>query len=143
MIGRLALFVGLTAAVWLLLVIPARHWWGDPDRYWLCDAVTVGSAVALAVCLVPATVTLAWSLWSLGKPPEQQVTAVLGGTGLRLFVVAGVAFACYQQVEFLRQDGAYFWMWILVFYGVTLALEVVFLLRAVAGRAPQKAEARQ
>jgi len=126
-IRRLVTFIGATLAVWLAAALVARALWGD--------SVALGSAIAVAVCLVPAVVTLLWSEWALAWAPQQQVTAVLGGTGVRIFVVALAALILHQQVEFLRDEGeakSGFWTWVIFFYLVTLALEVAMLLWAQA-----------
>ena len=47
---------------------------------------------------------------------------LMGGTGLRLFVVAGGAYGLYQTVPFFAAHAG-FLMWVGVFYLVTLALE--------------------
>jgi hypothetical protein len=134
-IWRIAFFIGATASVWVGVALVCRNWWGD--------AQAVGSGIAALVCLVPGVVTLLWSELALKWSPTQQVTAVLGGTAVRVFVVATVAFALFQQVEFLRREGeesSGFWNWVLIFYFITLALEVTTLLwaqAAIARKAPQ------
>src|SRR5437588_221513 len=82
-----------SAAFWLLLALPARRLGGG-------DAAVVYSGTALALCLVPAVVTLLWAGWALDKSPEQQLTLVLGGTGMRLFVVLGSAWALFASVPY-------------------------------------------
>ncbi len=123
MISRLAIFVGASAAFWVLVGLPARHYWGD-------DAA-LASALALAVCLVPGALTLAWSLASLASPPEQQLVAVLGGTGARLAVVAVAALLLNERVA--PDQGLGFLSWLLIFYCFTLALEMALVLRARPG----------
>src|SRR5262249_40547460 len=76
---RSCLFLVAALAFWVVVVIPCRQFWGDTSA--------VYCTVALAICLLPALLTLAWSVWARGGPPEQQLVAVLGGTGLRLVVV--------------------------------------------------------
>jgi hypothetical protein len=109
-------------AFWVVLVIPCRLLWGDTSA--------VYCTVALVICLLPALLTLAWSMWARGGPPEQQLVAVLGGTGLRLVVVSVLSLMLYQRVDFFRQQAG-FMEWVLVNYLFTLALEIAFLL---AGR---------
>jgi hypothetical protein len=109
-------------AFWVALVIPTRLLWGDTNA--------VYCTVALAICLVPALLTLAWSVWAQAGPPEQQLVAVLGGTGIRLVVVSVLALMLYQRVDYFRQEPG-FMVWVLVHYLFTLALEMAWLL---AGR---------
>jgi hypothetical protein len=124
-IGRLLVFVSVALLLWLAAALAARALWGE--------VVALASAVAMAVCVVPALVTLLLSEWALTWSPQTQVTAILGGTGIRVFVVAGVSFALYQRVEWLG-DASGFWTWVLIFYFVTLALEVALILWAQATR---------
>jgi hypothetical protein len=125
----LAVFLGVALVFWLLVAIPARHWWGDTEA--------VYSAVALAICVLPAAATLAWSSWVVHRPPAQQLVAVLGGTAVRLAVVSGLALALYQRLEYFHKEPS-FWGWVLVFYLFTLALEMTLLLagRPVAPNGP-------
>ena len=128
MTRRLLYLFGASAAFWLLVALPARHLGGG-------DAAVAYSGTALALCLVPGVVTLLWAGWALDKSPEQQLTLVLGGTGMRLFVVLGAAWALFASVPYFREHNG-FWAWLLVFYLFTLALEMALLL---AGRPAAKA----
>lgn len=121
-IRRLLLLIGTTLAFWVLVALPARWAWGD--------AALAYSATAAALCLVPATVSLAWAVSAYRQPAEKQFTMLMGGTGLRLFVVAGGAYGLYQAVPFFAEHAG-FLMWVGVFYMVTLALETVL---SLAGR---------
>jgi hypothetical protein len=118
---RLGLLVAGSLTLWLLVAYPARLLWGD--------SAAVYSAVALVLCLVPTALTLAWSTWAMSQAPEQQLVSVLGGSGVRMFAVLGTAWALSSAQPFFQQQS--FWVWILAFYLVTLALEMVLLL---AGR---------
>jgi hypothetical protein len=102
------------AGAWLLLAVPAYWFWGD-------EAV-VQAAVAAGLCLLPALATLAWATWTAGRSPEHQLAMALGGTGVRLGVVLCGGLAIYFLVPGFRQVG--FWIWVVVFYVVTLALEI-------------------
>jgi len=130
-IWRVTFFLGVAVAVGLAAVLLGRHLWGDQTA--------LAAAIACGVCLVPATATLLWSEWAMTWSPQQQVTAVLGGSGLRLLVVGVAAFALFQQVPFLHAEESHFWNWVLAFYLVTLALEVVVLLWAQSGRRHKQA----
>lgn len=118
MIGRLFSFAAVSVLAWLLIALPARAAWGD--------ATALASAAALAVCLVPALGTLAWVQWSWAKPVETQFVAGLGGTGARLFAVAVLTILLVQGVPLLGEHG--FVAWVILFYLLTLALEVGLLL---------------
>ncbi len=105
--------------LWLALAYPTRLLWGD--------LALLQSAAAALICLVPAVLTFLWSQRSLSGPPEQQMAAILGGTTVRLLAVLGVAVTLFLMVPAFAGVG--FFVWIVVFYLVTLALEVVLLLR--------------
>jgi len=129
---RLAVLIGGSLAVWLVLALPARAVWGD--------GAVAYSAAALGLCLVPAVLTLLWAGWAYSQPADKQLTMVLGGTGVRLLAVAGGAFALVQFVPYFRnqtQPGPGFLTWLLVFYPVTLAMETVLVVVSPrAERAP-------
>jgi hypothetical protein len=118
-IRRLGWFLGATLALWLVVVIPVRYAWSTTQA--------VYSGCALAICLVPATGTLAWSIWGQRQSPGQQMVAVLGGTAVRLLAVFAAGLVLYQRVEYFQKEPG-FWTWVLVFYLLTLALEVAVLL---------------
>jgi hypothetical protein len=92
------------------------------------DTALTWSGTALLLCLIPAAATLAWAHWSLGGSPEQQLTLILGGTGLRLFFVLGAALVLTRLVP--HYQGLGFWIWLVVFYFFTLALDLVLMLSA-------------
>jgi hypothetical protein len=121
-IRRLALLTAGVSIFWLLLALPSRHVWGE--------GVVVCSAIAALVCLIPACLTLAWASWSLQQTPDQQLVTVLGGTGLRMFSVVAVAWLLYKLIPYLQEQPGY-WVWILVFYLFTLALEMVLVLTSI------------
>ena len=116
---RLAVFLGASLAFWVLVAVPARHLWGDTALAY--------SAVALGLCLVPAAVTLAWAGRALHGSAEQQLRLVLGGTGLRMFAVLTAGLVLYMRVEYFQKEHG-FWIWVLVFYLFTLAVEMTLIL---------------
>lgn len=120
MIGRLLSFAAVSVLLWLLIALPARAAWGD--------ATVLASAVALAVCLLPALGSLAWVMWSWTRPVETQFVAGMGGTGIRLFGVVAVSIGLVQNVPFLAENG--FVPWVVLLYLLTLGLEVGLLLWA-------------
>ena len=128
MIGRLLLLVGGALAFWLLVGLPARAFGGGDQALIFCGA-------AVLLCLPPMVATLAWAEFALNKDPQQQLVMVLGGTGLRMaFVLAG-GMVLYLFVPYFKDEIA-FWLWVMVVYPVTLALDVVLML---SGRPPVKA----
>lgn len=120
MIWRLfLLFVG-SAVFWLLVALPARMLGGG-------DAAMLYSGTALLLCLLPTAATLVWTEYALRHSPEQQLVAVLGGTGVRMAVVLGTGLALTSLVPFFGQQS--FWLWLLVFYLMTLTLEMVLVVK--------------
>jgi hypothetical protein len=124
----LLLLFGAAGAFWLLAGLPARLLGGG-------DAALVYSGTALLLCLVPAALTLAWAGRALQGTPDQQLALVLGGTGLRLFLVLGAAWLLYEFVPYYREHAG-FWVWLLVCYLFTLALDLALML---AGRPAPRA----
>jgi hypothetical protein len=123
-----------SGAVWLVLAVPA----------WLLTGpqALLDTAAACGLCLVPMSLTMAWAHWAFGTSPEQQLAAVMGGTGVRLLVTVAGSIGLYFAVEALQRPA--FLIWVVVFYLATLALEVVLVVRrqnaladAMAGRARQ------
>jgi hypothetical protein len=68
-----------------------------------------------------------WAGWAFRQSPEQQLLMLLGGTGVRLGVVLGAGLVLTTFVPFFGQPS--FWLWLLVFYLITLALEVVLVVK--------------
>ena len=118
MTWRLGWLVAGSLAFWAAVSYLARLWWGHQ--------AFVYSLVAVALCLVPMAATLLLAQRALRGSPEQQLLVVLGGTGLRMLVVLGAGLALYLLVPYFQE--ANFWIWILVFYLVTLALETGLML---------------
>ncbi len=130
MIKGLLWLVGGTVAFWALVTYPARLLWPrEPIFQW--------SLAAALICLVPTAVTLAWTRWAYAGKPEQQLLAVLGGTAVRMvFVVAAGMVLFYSAEAFEHQR---FWIFVVVYYLFTLALEMVLIVRATApGQAQPK-----
>jgi hypothetical protein len=119
---RVLTLIGAVAAFWLLVALPARHFGGGDDA-------VVQSALAALLCLVPATAVIIWADWAFRKGAEQQMYAVLGGGGVRLFFVLGAGFLLSEVAGWYRGQMG-FWVWLGVFYFFTLALEVGLMLAA-------------
>jgi hypothetical protein len=125
---RLVYLVGGSLLVWLLIAIPARNVGPEYLKPGLGgDPAFVYSLTAVLICLLPTTITLYWGLRSLNGPADQQLTLVMGGTGIRMFFVLLVGLAFYKLVPYYEAYEG-FWIWLLVFYLITLALEMVLLL---------------
>jgi hypothetical protein len=121
---RLILLIGGSLAFWSLLALPAHAIWGG--------AALAYSATALALCLIPAALTLVWANHAYTQPADRQLTMVLGGTGVRLLLVAGGGMALMQFVPYFREPQTPgFLTWLLAFYLFTLVLETVL---SLAGR---------
>lgn len=125
---RLAWLIAGSLGLWALSAYPAQRFGGD--------AALLYSAVAAALCLVPAAGTLAWSEWVSRRSAEEQFLTILGGTGLRMTVVLGVGLALYSLVPLFGRSS--FWLWLLLFYLFTLFLEIVLLTAKPAVRTRPK-----
>ena len=123
MIKPLMVMILATLAFWLALVFPVCYFLGELSAIMF-------SGTAAVICLLPTTVTLAWALLAFRSQPEQQFLAVLGGTGVRLVFVIGMAMALYQLVPAFQYQR--FWLWVVGFYLLTLILEMVLLTRHTA-----------
>ncbi len=121
MTRRLGLLLGTLLLLWGAAAYPAYALGGE--------RAVVFSAVALLLCLAPASLTMFWAEWTFRRAPQHYLMMVLGATGVRMFVVLGAALAVNRAEAYFRDRS--FWVWVLVFYLVTLAVEVVLLL---AGR---------
>jgi hypothetical protein len=66
---------------------------------------------------------------------------VLGGTGMRMGVVLGAGLLLYSFVPLFAQQA--FWVWLLVFYLLTLAVEMVLVVKGnTEAEQPQGASSR-
>jgi hypothetical protein len=119
MMRQLGLLVAGSAFLWLLLALPA----------WLLAGPEglVDTTVACCLCLVPMTATSLWCQWAMDGSPEQQLAAVMGGTGVRLLVVILGSIGLFLTVEALQRPA--FLIWVVVFYLASLALEVTLVIR--------------
>jgi hypothetical protein len=104
------------------------------------EAGLVFNAVALALCLIPAAATMLLAEWSFRKSPDMFLLAVLGGTGVRMFVVLGAAWVICQGQPYFQDMG--FIVSVGVFYLFTLALEMVALLSGRVGAGERGSSSR-
>ncbi len=118
--SRLLYLLFGAALCWLALALPARWLWGD--------AALAQSLAALGLCLVPGLATVLLGGWAARRSPEEQMLVLLGSTALRMVFVLAGGLALFFRVN--RFHEASFWGWVLVFYLLTLALEMGLLLKA-------------
>ncbi|HKI31292.1 MAG TPA: hypothetical protein VKA46_05460 [Gemmataceae bacterium] len=130
--GLLYLVVG-TVAFWGLVTFPARLLWPEAPTFdW--------STAAAGLCLVPTALTLVWTSRAYKGRPEQQLLAVMGGTAVRLVVVIAGGMILFLSVERFQKQR--FWIFVIVYYLFTLALEMTLIVRGTAaGQVPAKNEA--
>jgi hypothetical protein len=119
---------------WLLLAVLGL--WGVtayPAWKYGGDQALLQCTVAMLLSLVPAAATMAFTIRAFRQPAavDQQMLAVLGGCGVRLFVAIGAGWMLTTQVAEL--SGVGFWMWLGVYYLFALGVEV-FLIVHAAGR---------
>src|SRR5262249_10210108 len=112
------LLVGSTLLLWACVIFPARLLWGD--------AVWAHSLAALALCLVPALATLAWTPGTR-KIPEKHLVAILGSSGIRMAFALGGGISLYKAIPELFTDA--FWLWMALFYMFILAVETILLVK--------------
>jgi hypothetical protein len=106
-------------ACWALLAAPAVLIGGT--------TALVCSAAALLICLLPALLTLAlgWNMRERG--PAYQLGLAAGGTGIRMLAGLGAAAALFFFVPYFDHQPQLF-IWVAVFYLLTLGLEIRILL---------------
>ena len=122
LLRSLGVLIGGALAAWLLAAVPAR-WLGG-------DEALLHSGVAFLLCLVPTALTLAWCHLALARSPEQQLLAVLGGSGVRMVLVIAAALVLFHATEAFHHRK--FLLWVIAAYLVTLTLEVVLVTRRQA-----------
>lgn len=109
---KLGWLTGGTLLMWAILIYPGWLLFGD--------LVWIHSTVALVICLIPAVATMTWAL-KTGAAPEQQLVAILGGTGIRMAVALGTGLLLWKTMPEIFTDN--FWFWVAAFYMFILALE--------------------
>jgi len=114
----LGILTAATVLIWLVVALPMRFAQGDQ--------AVLGTACAMLICLMPAQATLAWAN-RLGSTPDQQIVAVLAGTGVRLFVVLSCGLLLRWGWPERFSDS--FLLWLGFFYLATLTLETLLILR--------------
>ncbi len=91
----------------------------------LGESVLLEAGVAFALAFIPSTATLVWVVVSYRSTPEMQLTASMGGSGVRMMIALGGGYLLTTT----RADlfGSAFWYWILLFYLGLLAFEITLL----------------
>ncbi len=118
-IRRLGLLLACCFSLWLALM--GFSWFIWPNHRTLS---LVCSGTAAGLCILPTLLTMAWSCWGLRQNPQQQLVAVMGSMGLRMFFVLGFGLLLANTISLYQENFKTFWFWILIFYLTTLALEV-------------------
>jgi hypothetical protein len=119
---RIVILIAISLTAWLVVVYPAFVLGGE--------AALIHNSVALALCLAPTVATMLWAGWAGQRTPEQQLVMVLGGTGVRMGVALGAGLLLSTLVPLFAQPG--FWIWLLVFYLLTLTVEMVLIVKGLS-----------
>jgi hypothetical protein len=125
---KLPWFLAGSLGLWLMVSLPAWFWLGEQGL--------LETSLALLLCLVPMTATLLWCTWALASSPDNQLVAVMGGSGLRLLVVGAVGVLLHQRMPALQQDS--FLLWVVFFYLATLTLEVIVMVKPTVVSPPRQ-----
>jgi hypothetical protein len=129
----LGLVVG-TALFGGLITYPARLL-ADRQGWEAAELTTLWSVTAALLCLLPTALTLAWTRWASQGKPEQQLLAVMGGTMVRMAFVMAAGLILFLGVkEFAYQR---FWLFVVVYYLFTLALEMILIVRGTPAEQAQ------
>ena len=104
---------GGIVGVWALSLYPAYRI-GGREMVW-------ASSAAAVLSWLPAVVIVLWDEWLPPTTPEGRLRRMALATGLRMIVVLGGSFTLYLGVPGFQSLG--FWVWVLVFYLIALALE--------------------
>ena len=120
MIARVMLLIAAALAFLLLAGLSAHFLYGDEAL------IACGTAVAL--CLVPAVLTLFW-IGSASQDPNQASLKLLAASGMRMFGVLSVAVLLYFQVPWFQGRDS-FLFWVLAAYLYLLAVEVMLTVRS-------------
>jgi hypothetical protein len=123
-----------TVAVWAAVTYPLREL-GQRKNWEHSDLTIVWSTTAALLCLVPTALTLIWTYRAQQGQPVQQLLAMMGGTGVRLFVVVAGGLILYMNFDQYAYQR--FWLFLVGYYLFTLALEMFLIVRGTAAGQPQ------
>jgi hypothetical protein len=152
---RLLLLMAGSASLWAVLTVAycASAEWANAARAKGTDEVVsqevvsqntiemtpYWSGIAALLCLLPTAATLLWCDLVLEGSPEQQLAAVFGGTAIRMAFVVAAGMVLYFNFDNYHKTG--FWLWVIVMYLATLALEMVLVVRRQAALDKKSGEA--
>ena len=122
MIRQAAILLGLPILIVGLVATPLGLLRGSYQ--WLCAGVAVGLTVPAGL------VTLLATAWLKKTSPFGRVIAVFLGTFVRLVVgFGGGLLVFFASGPTFRVDPVSFWLWLMGVYLITLAVEMVLLVR--------------
>ena len=117
-------FLAGALAGWFLLALLAYALWRQDGLVCL--------TVSGAICIVPAGLSLFWSLYAASRSSSEQILAVMGGMFLRMLFVLAVGVAVFLLQPWFQEvkERAYvYWGSLLLFYLMSLALETIIVAR--------------
>jgi hypothetical protein len=125
----LGLLIAGSFVWWLVLAYPANRLGGSE--------ALIYTVVACLLCLAPTAGTLLLAEWAEQRAPGNWMLMLLAGSGIRMAVVIGAGLViCLAGLPGLAAVNVVaFWIWVLVFYLFSLALEIVLVL---SGRKAQQ-----
>lgn len=110
-------------------LLPLAIWWGGRH-------CALNLAIVAALCSIPAFVTLLATYLFAGSSPERKAAIFFIGTAVRMIaVLGGAALLVSVFPQLTAQGDLMFWAWVISFYLITLAWEVVFVVAAQPARA--------
>jgi len=110
--------IGGTLAIGGAAAIVSRFLWPNLPIPLYC-------LVSAGLCLIPTVVTLIWASRTTYQTPENQLLMVMGGTAFRMALVLAVGLLLFYTVSTFERRR--FWIVLLVFYLLTLGLEIALL----------------
>lgn len=91
------------------------------------EDILLEASIAFVLAFVPAAATLTFVVVSYRSTPDMQLTASLGGSGVRMMIALGGGYLLTNaQPDYF---GPGFWYWLLLFYLGLLAFEITLLVR--------------
>ena len=119
MIRRVGIFLLGTLAGSLVMYLPMGYLVGQPS----IEVI----ALAAAICVVPGVLVLVAARRLKHKAPEVRIVGVLLSTAVRMVMAVGGGVLLYAVVPELKEHGAPFISWVIVFYLITLFIETGLL----------------
>ncbi len=117
--NRLRHLVLITFGVWLLAALPA-------GLLGLASPLAV-TLIAMAVCLIPAAITLLFIDRLRKRTPEEKMVATMAAPFIRMLLCGTGTAGAYFGIDFVHEHGFGFVGWVIVFYIVTLVVETRLL----------------